>query len=891
MRGKKTTRFHSALNTFARQLPLLLVVIVIAGWVARTVAPGVSELGDHETSDPQLRLRHHVQRYADVHWDLTIEDPESDVVLFTSAQWSLPTTWVTMSHYTALVRAKEGDGDHDIFRFDMSATPKGVPVRFGFLRRLTSTEDVDESNLVAGGPLVAFSNFHAGRHDSVVVIDLTEEPPELTESWPTGHRVMSALTNLQRVGQLRGIDRAQYLFAFPPAELRLSFTADRVLEMDLGGHGRLELNLAVSDEAINEEGTFSVRRIPKIQEPFIFVVTDLVRNLSFIGPERMAVVQRVVYDLADYVRRQEHNIFGTETEVEVSGTADPLPIPEEPRDGFGVLVGEEQRRSRLPLERTERIVERRHSSEGQWAAVEETVPVAPEAVPLFYQTYIRVDEERDYAVVHATVWDPDRVRLGIRAGTEEPVPTTSGLGTGRIPRDGDLPITRLVAAFNGGFQTVHGTYGLIEDRTVLIPPRDQSATVIAMEGDRVAFGRWHEGLEVPGDVIGLRQNLRPLVEDGRANPDNRPRWGWALGQTRANLGSPLTTRTGLCRMENGALGYFFGTDVDGQMLANGMVAAGCDFGIHLDMNQGHTGFEYYAVRDAEGEDFDARTMRRGMGLAHHPRYIGQDTRDFFYLMLRPNRLEEGLEAACEGQEAPRYTRLTSSEEPLGPDREILLAPARVVHLVDRPLCAEPDVTVDVVRMARSAVLGRLAFYREVPDRPTLARDQLPIMIPIATREAPDAVGLDRNGRISFLADQVEPIPAFRLESEPPGERGVGIGVDSQDDLYLVFSANPDAMAATMARLSLQQARWIPISALANPVFRFDDGRVRTLPAGGQPAVPNGFVLWLDLEGERSISMAFEDLFGRPIEEQDHSGGETGEGEEAEVDREAVESDG
>jgi hypothetical protein len=83
----------------------------------------------------------------------------------------------------------------------------------------------------------------------------------------------------------------------------------------------------------------------------------------------------------------------------------------------------------------------------------------------------------------------------------------------------------------------------------------------------------------------------------------------------------------------------------------------CDYGIHLDMNAGHTGFEFYRVRpeadlpkpekpldrmwEARGAvlmkpgwDFSARLMVRKMPLMNFPRYIQRNSRDFFYLTRR-----------------------------------------------------------------------------------------------------------------------------------------------------------------------------------------------------------------------------------------------------------------
>src|SRR5262249_7358199 len=78
---------------------------------------------------------------------------------------------------------------------------------------------------------------------------------------------------------------------------------------------------------------------------------------------------------------------------------------------------------------------------------------------------------------------------------------------------------------------------------------------------------------------------------------------------------------------------------------------------HLDMNAGHTGFEFYRVAPTgelpdlmrmldstweaearvpqlDGWSFLARRMVKGMPHMNFPRYIGRYRRDFFYLTLR-----------------------------------------------------------------------------------------------------------------------------------------------------------------------------------------------------------------------------------------------------------------
>ena len=105
------------------------------------------------------------------------------------------------------------------------------------------------------------------------------------------------------------------------------------------------------------------------------------------------------------------------------------------------------------------------------------------------------------------------------------------------------------------------------------------------------------------------------------------------------------------------MGYFFGADLSAEALARGMLQAHCTFGVHLDMNPGLAGFEFYDVEPAgvfqplprplqadweyEGTIRDlpdlhvrARRMTRSMTEVNFPQYIHREARDFFYLTLR-----------------------------------------------------------------------------------------------------------------------------------------------------------------------------------------------------------------------------------------------------------------
>src|SRR5688572_19551756 len=54
-----------------------------------------------------------------------------------------------------------------------------------------------------------------------------------------------------------------------------------------------------------------------------------------------------------------------------------------------------------------------------------------------------------------------------------------------------------------------------------------------------------------------------------------------------------TTRSGVCQTKENFIAYFYGASIDADHLTTAMVRARCIYGIHLDMNPGHTGLEFY----------------------------------------------------------------------------------------------------------------------------------------------------------------------------------------------------------------------------------------------------------------------------------------------------------
>jgi hypothetical protein len=252
----------------------------------------------------------------------------------------------------------------------------------------------------------------------------------------------------------------------------------------------------------------------------------------------------------------------------------------------------------------------------------------------FYRTFLRPDEERPYAKVLLVALDTRQLDLDMEAGNEDPRPLTGPNGPGKLPRDPAI-LSRVVAAFNGAFKTEHGSYGMMVHKRLLLPPQPGAATVTTLSDGRIGLGSWGANKTVSGiqgvtdDAIeSFRQNLDALVDHGQVNPSGRSLWGYSAPGKGIQ-----TERSGLCVTTSGHLLYAWGDDVSATTLAKAMKTAGCDYGMHLDMNPFHTGFMFTRIDDIRSKRYQTELLTTQMEIPKD-RYVEWSPKDFFYVMLR-----------------------------------------------------------------------------------------------------------------------------------------------------------------------------------------------------------------------------------------------------------------
>lgn len=653
--------------------------------------------------------------------------------------WLMPLDAPTLAEATELAaiaevsRAEitEGQrGPRDIARVSVTRAPEGQPVRVGYVFNLTETDTADERVALVEGQIAVIAIHGAQGVLGLLGVDFSGESAALTSDWSGLDQRKNQISNWQETGQLNGLGRQRIMFS-PSLKGSLSLKPhpDRRFDVWLDDKPRwsvaLQPGLAQAPviQALNDDLGEAPRVELQIkgQRPHLAWVVDTVRDHSWVGPAKIAKLEDIAFTALDFVKRQREAVLGPApvaapelAAIDEGANGDQgadaaqwANIPTADGEGGQWRPASERQAARIwPPPAGKPVFEEPGPGEGQWVPMTRLIKASGDKGVVFYQSWLRPDRKRAFAQVAVTAWDPSRLKLGVVAGTREPESRTGLRGTGRIPRRDDTT-PRLVAAFNGGFQSKHGKFGMVEEKSVIAPPMGDAATVSVTDDGRALLGVWPPGeawvnrwtrpagAELPPWVFGMRQNLDSLVEDGKVNPTGRRKWGSTAGATADGI---YTTRTGICLLKGGALAYFFGTSVSADILGQGMAAYQCEYGVHLDMNSGHSGFEFYRVEDVEGTDFKAERMIRNMWHMNFPRYIKRDGRDFFFLTLRQLPVERLAEKTGLSWRHPtlqateQLNKAAARPTPPGPPAQVLLADLTL---------AGGETHVELVRLPRA----------------------------------------------------------------------------------------------------------------------------------------------------------------------------------------------
>jgi hypothetical protein len=570
---------------------------------------------------------------------LAAEGLRVEAVTWVDSAWGLGRLW---RKPRALVQARAGDAPADIYLVVTHQSPEGRVIGIDEVSNLTNTSIASECGLAVRGVHAAWLIGSDSAVYRVELADLGGLPPPPGEQWPRLAQYQHAITNWQRTGSVRGVGRRSFKLEPAMKSVKLEPRDDAFVVL-ADGH---RIVIPFDRRTPIEGQRYVVEEDRELARPGNFVTwaVDRARESSWLGNDRMQWIKAVAFAGLDTVERSLGRVRADDSAEriaeELGGPASP------PLEFRAVQTG-------WPPPPVRPVLRAPLDGEGHWrlSSDEPFHKTNPGAPPAMATAFIRTDEERDYSRIFVALWDPRQVDLHMMPGTEEPQTATGETGSGRIPREPLL--TRLVAAFNGAFQSTHGDYGMMVDRHVLVPPRPYAATIAKLDDGTTGLGTWPHDLTIDDRLVSFRQNLTPLVAGGELNPYDRQWWG---GVPEGWEDETRTVRSGLCLTKEGFLAYFYGSKVDHEHLGTAMQSARCEYGLHLDMNQGHTGLEFYRVDRAselptagpldgqwqaegdvaglDGYRFRGRRLIRNMQLMHFPRYIRRSQRDFFYLTLR-----------------------------------------------------------------------------------------------------------------------------------------------------------------------------------------------------------------------------------------------------------------
>jgi hypothetical protein len=149
----------------------------------------------------------------------------------------------------------------------------------------------------------------------------------------------------------------------------------------------------------------------------------------------------------------------------------------------------------------------------------------------------------------------------------------------------------LVAAFNGGFLMDAAGGGYVTEGRVVVPLVTGAASLVFRANGTVDVGAWGSDVSMTADVVGVRQNLVPLVAGGQptaqASSPDWLSWGNTCGATSCAHSVPSVEeqwRSGVGVTVDGALVYATGPLLTPLQLAQLLVRAGVVRGMELDVN-------------------------------------------------------------------------------------------------------------------------------------------------------------------------------------------------------------------------------------------------------------------------------------------------------------------
>ncbi len=229
----------------------------------------------------------------------------------------------------------------------------------------------------------------------------------------------------------------------------------------------------------------------------------------------------------------------------------------------------------------------------------------------------------------AVAWiDQKHARFVLHPGSQEP-------GGGGWSQPDHLPVEQrpgLIAAGNGAFRITNGDAegGFYLDGRTVAGLRDGQASEVIKRDGSIAIGQWGRDVTMTPDVVGVRQNLVLLVDNGQVVPavdsSDHNLWGVTVDNRY------FVWRSGVGITADGNIVYAMGPALSVRTLAELLHRAGAVRAMELDINTEWVSFMTYdSIRDPINPPATKLLpeFRQNGG-----RYFNTDERDFVAVYSR-----------------------------------------------------------------------------------------------------------------------------------------------------------------------------------------------------------------------------------------------------------------
>jgi hypothetical protein len=207
-----------------------------------------------------------------------------------------------------------------------------------------------------------------------------------------------------------------------------------------------------------------------------------------------------------------------------------------------------------------------------------------------YGTDIRPSSVYSSYVAGVMSMNQNLVRFELRPGAEDPGPVANWNAQDYLPlgtRSG------LLATFNSGFKIASSGGGFYLNGSTAGTLTAGVASVVYYSDGHIAIGNWDTdpGISMASNVVGVRQNLHLIVQNGQVpssvDYNVEGSWGATLG------GGYYVWRSGIGVTADNRVIFVYGPSLNVRELADLLQQAGSVTGMELDINPEWTDFMYY----------------------------------------------------------------------------------------------------------------------------------------------------------------------------------------------------------------------------------------------------------------------------------------------------------